>query len=101
MSVCFHVTVAEARYVLNQQPPDMSEVWEALDCVVGDADRAGNIIGRIQDQVKKAGASIRAWFRSPRSYERKSGQSTKQVNSSKAGAVDATLIDPVELATAN
>ncbi len=39
---------------LDKQPPDLDEVREALDCVVGDADRAGNIIGRVRDQVKKA-----------------------------------------------
>ena len=39
---------------LDQQPPDLGEVREALDSVVGDADRAGAIIGRIRDQMKKA-----------------------------------------------
>ena len=39
---------------LNRQPPDLGEVREALDCVVGDADRAGAIIDRIRDQIKKA-----------------------------------------------
>jgi C4-dicarboxylate-specific signal transduction histidine kinase len=39
---------------LDKQPPDLGEVREALDCIVGDADRAGNIIGRVRDQVKKA-----------------------------------------------
>ena len=39
---------------LDQQPPDLGEVREALGCVVGDADRAGDIIGRIRDQIKKA-----------------------------------------------
>ena len=39
---------------LDQQPPDLSEVREALDGVVGDADRAGNIVDRIRDQIKKA-----------------------------------------------
>jgi C4-dicarboxylate-specific signal transduction histidine kinase len=39
---------------LDKQPPDLGEVREALDCVVGDAERAGNIIGRVRDQVKKA-----------------------------------------------
>jgi PAS domain S-box-containing protein len=43
-----------ARNFLDKQPPDLGEVREALDCVVGDADRAGNIIGRVRDQVKKA-----------------------------------------------
>jgi PAS domain S-box-containing protein len=39
---------------LDRKPPDLSEVREALDCVVGDADRAGSIIGRIRDQIRKA-----------------------------------------------
>jgi PAS domain S-box-containing protein len=39
---------------LNMHPPDLREVSEALDCVVGDADRAGNIIDRVRDQIKKA-----------------------------------------------
>jgi signal transduction histidine kinase len=36
------------------QPPDLSEVREALSCVVGDTDRAGDIIDRIRDHIKKA-----------------------------------------------
>jgi C4-dicarboxylate-specific signal transduction histidine kinase len=39
---------------LDKQPPDLGEVREALDCVVGDADRAGDIVDRIRDQIKKA-----------------------------------------------
>ena len=39
---------------LNRQPPDLGEVREALGCVVGDADRAGDIIDRIRDHIKKA-----------------------------------------------
>ena len=39
---------------LNQQPPEVGEIREALGCVVGDADRAGNIIERIRDHIKKA-----------------------------------------------
>lgn len=39
---------------LDKQPPDLSEVREALGCIVGDADRAGNIVGRIRDQIRKA-----------------------------------------------
>src|SRR6201999_3249401 len=39
---------------LDKRPPDLREVREALGCVVGDADRAGNIIGRIRDQIRKA-----------------------------------------------
>jgi PAS domain S-box-containing protein len=39
---------------LDKQPPDLDEVREALGCVVGDADRAGDIIDRIRDHIKKA-----------------------------------------------
>jgi len=39
---------------LNKQPPDMGEAREALDCVVAEADRAGDIIHRIRDHIKKA-----------------------------------------------
>jgi PAS domain S-box-containing protein len=39
---------------LNRNPPDLSEVREALGCIVNDSDRAGNIIGRIRDQIRKA-----------------------------------------------
>jgi PAS domain S-box-containing protein len=39
---------------LDQQPSDLGEVREALSCVVGDADRAGNIIDRIREHIKKA-----------------------------------------------
>jgi PAS domain S-box-containing protein len=39
---------------LDRQPSDLGEVREALASVVGDADRAGAIIDRIRDQMKKA-----------------------------------------------
>jgi PAS domain S-box-containing protein len=39
---------------LDKQAPDLGEVREALGCVVGDADRAGIIIDRIRDHVRKA-----------------------------------------------
>jgi C4-dicarboxylate-specific signal transduction histidine kinase len=35
------------------QPSDLSEVREALSCVVGDTDRAGDIVDRIRDHIKK------------------------------------------------
>jgi PAS domain S-box-containing protein len=38
---------------LDRQPPDLGEVREALGCIVGDADRAGNIIDRIRDHIRK------------------------------------------------
>src|SRR6201988_810714 len=38
-----------ALYFLDKQPPDLDGVWEALGCIEGDADRAGDIIDRIRD----------------------------------------------------
>jgi hypothetical protein len=38
---------------LDRQPPDLGEVREALACVVGDTDRARDIIDRIRDHIKK------------------------------------------------
>lgn len=38
---------------LNRELPDLSEVREALECVVNDTYRASDIIGGIRDQVKK------------------------------------------------
>ena len=38
---------------LARDPPEMGEVREALECVVSDTYRAGGIIGRIRDQVRK------------------------------------------------
>jgi PAS domain S-box-containing protein len=45
-----------ARAALNflyRSPPDLDEVREALSCIVGDADRAGGIIDRIKNHIKK------------------------------------------------
>jgi PAS domain S-box-containing protein len=39
---------------LVKQPSDLGEASEALGCVVDDADRAGDIIDRIRDHIKKA-----------------------------------------------
>jgi PAS domain S-box-containing protein len=39
---------------LDRQPPDLGEVKEALECVVADADRGGDIVDRIRDHIKKA-----------------------------------------------
>jgi PAS domain S-box-containing protein len=39
---------------LGRQSPNLGEVKEALECVVADADRAGHIVGRIRDHIKKA-----------------------------------------------
>jgi PAS domain S-box-containing protein len=38
---------------LDRSHPDLDEVREALGCIVADADRAGGIIDRIRDQIKK------------------------------------------------
>jgi PAS domain S-box-containing protein len=38
---------------LGKNPPDLGEVREALGCIVGDADRAGDIIDRIRAHIKK------------------------------------------------
>ncbi|WP_050422090.1 ATP-binding protein [Bradyrhizobium tropiciagri] len=43
-----------AQNFLNMQPLDLGEVREALACVVGDTDRARDIIDRIREQMKKA-----------------------------------------------
>ena len=39
---------------LDMSPPDLCEVREALSCIVRDADRAKDIVGRVRDHVKKA-----------------------------------------------
>jgi signal transduction histidine kinase len=47
----------DARAALNflgRQPPDLAEVREALQCVVENIDRAGDIIERIRDHIRKA-----------------------------------------------
>jgi PAS domain S-box-containing protein len=43
-----------AQNFLKMQPPDLGEVGEALSCVIADADRSGEIIDRIREQIKKA-----------------------------------------------
>src|SRR5262249_24091000 len=39
---------------LEMSPPNLNEVREALSCVVRDADRANDIVGRMRDHIKKA-----------------------------------------------
>jgi PAS domain S-box-containing protein len=39
---------------LEMSPPNLDEASEALGCVVRDADRAKDIVGRIRNQIKKA-----------------------------------------------
>ena len=46
-----------ARAALNfidKKPPDLGEVRQALDSIVGNADRAGDIVDRIRDQIRNA-----------------------------------------------
>ena len=43
-----------ATHFLDRSPPDFGQVKEALACVVDDADRAGEILDRIRDHIKKA-----------------------------------------------
>ena len=46
-----------ARAALNfmeRKPSDLGQVTEAISCVVGDADRAGVIIDRMRDHIRKA-----------------------------------------------
>jgi C4-dicarboxylate-specific signal transduction histidine kinase len=39
---------------LEMNPPNLDEAREALGCVVRDADRAKDIVGRMRDHIKKA-----------------------------------------------
>jgi PAS domain S-box-containing protein len=43
-----------AMHFLDRSSPDPGQVREALACVVDDADRAGEILDRIRDHIKKA-----------------------------------------------
>ena len=43
-----------AMHFLNRHPPDLDEIREALTSIVDDSDRAGDIIDRIRDHIKKA-----------------------------------------------
>jgi C4-dicarboxylate-specific signal transduction histidine kinase len=47
---------ASALRFLSRHPPDLEEVREALECVVNDTDRAGNVISGIRKLIKKAPA---------------------------------------------
>ena len=38
----------------RMKPPNLGEVREALDCIVRDADRAKDIVGRVRDHIKKS-----------------------------------------------
>ena len=46
---------------LEMKPPNLGEVREALDCIVRDADRAKDIVGRVRDHIKKA-PPRKDWF---------------------------------------
>jgi PAS domain S-box-containing protein len=39
---------------LDRSPPDLREVREAVDCIVGDVDRVSDVVDRIRDHIKKA-----------------------------------------------
>jgi PAS domain S-box-containing protein len=43
-----------AQHFLDKSPPDLGEIQEALACIVDDVDRAGDIVDRIRDHIKKA-----------------------------------------------
>jgi len=49
-----HNNARAALRFLGVDPPDIREVTEALLCVVNETYRAGDIVGRIRDQVKNA-----------------------------------------------
>ena len=49
-----HNNACAALNFLDKQPPDLAEVREAINCVVADSDRAGEIADRIRDHIKKA-----------------------------------------------
>lgn len=40
--------------LLEMSPPNLIEVKEALGCVVRDADRAKDVVGRVRDHIRKA-----------------------------------------------
>ena len=46
---------------LEMNPPNLGEVREALSCIVRDADRAKDIVGRVRDHIKKA-PPRKDWF---------------------------------------
>jgi C4-dicarboxylate-specific signal transduction histidine kinase len=42
-----------ALHFLDRSPPDLREVREAVDCIVGDADRVSDVVDRIGSLIKK------------------------------------------------
>ena len=51
-----HNNAGAALHFLDSKPPDLEEAREALNCIVNDTDRAGDVISRIRTLVKKAPA---------------------------------------------
>jgi C4-dicarboxylate-specific signal transduction histidine kinase len=49
-----HTSARAALNFLDHQPPDLGRVKKALERIVAGADRAGDIIDRIRDHIKKA-----------------------------------------------
>jgi hypothetical protein len=47
-------TPTQRRAFLAREPPDLAEVREALDCVIIETYRAGDILDGIREQIKKA-----------------------------------------------
>jgi PAS domain S-box-containing protein len=48
-----HMNACAALSFLDKQPPDLGNARGVLGCIVGDADRAGDIVRRIREQIKK------------------------------------------------
>jgi C4-dicarboxylate-specific signal transduction histidine kinase len=48
------ISARAAQNFIDMQPPDLGEIREALAGIISNADRAGNIIERIREQIKKA-----------------------------------------------
>ena len=62
------VTNAQAGAALaGARPPDLDEVRQALDRIVKDGNRAGDVIGRIRDLIKKAPPRKDGWTSTRRS----------------------------------
>ncbi|MCC8969744.1 AAA family ATPase [Bradyrhizobium brasilense] len=92
-----------AQNFMKMQPPDLDEVREALACVVGDTDRARDIIDRIRDHIKKApprkerfdlGAAINEVIVLARSVTNRNGVS---VQTRLSGGLDLVLGDRVQV----
>ena len=48
-----HINACAALNFLDKQPPDLCRARDALGSIVDDTDRAGHIVGRIREQIKK------------------------------------------------